>query len=144
MSESNLWKKFKAGIMNQGKWDRIESHDTSTGFPDSVGCYLGIVMFMELKWSNTNQPPEIRPSQVRWHRRWNNNGGRSWLLIEWGGVVMLIDGKHAPVLVKEKRPEMWMKLSQEVWLSHETDMFKEALRIMYNKGVDDARAMTIV
>lgn len=134
MSEAKLWNDFKEGISNEGDWSRIESHATSDGFPDCVGCVDGVPILLELKYSDTNKPPKIRASQARWHRRWSKHGrGQSWILVEWAGIYMLFEGHMAEHLVRTKEPEQWNNMAVDIWLKGYKDKWDEMLDIMVGR-----------
>ena len=79
MSESNFWQHIKDNIGDIGDWDRIESHGTAPGFPDTDFTIGGVDGKIELKFHRGEGVPEIRDSQYRWFRRRAKKGCNCWL-----------------------------------------------------------------
>lgn len=84
-SEALFWKEIRDNVGHAGHWDRIESHSTSNGFPDTSFTIKGIEGKVELKYGIDS---EVRPSQVRWFRKNATNKGNCWLFTK-----LEIDGK---------------------------------------------------
>lgn len=116
MSEANLWEEMKKSIGHFGHFSRIESHDTSPGFPDVNFCVLGFEGNVELKFSDDlKHMPEIRPSQIRWMNKRVKCGGNPWLLVKWGNTYMLIRGQYAKFIYKSNNIDLWVNYSVRTW-----------------------------
>lgn len=105
MSEANLWK-WLSGILPEGHYSRIESHDTSPGFPD-VRFQLGTMGgtsdsgTFELKFSRTPKAEKhfktekdgLHKSQKAWIRDELRHGGRVWIIAEVSPQIFIIPGR---------------------------------------------------
>lgn len=103
MSEANLWEWLRDVALPLGQYSRIESGDTSPGFPD-VHCQLGprVSPTLELKFAKhpTARIPftkksGMRRSQIKWIRENLRNGGVVWIIAEVTPYIYVIEGKHA-------------------------------------------------
>lgn len=103
MSEANLWEWLRDVALPLGQYSRIETGDTSPGFPD-VHCQLGpgISPTLELKFSQRNTEvipftPKrgMRKSQLRWIRDNIRNGGVVWVIAEARPDIYIISGHLA-------------------------------------------------
>lgn len=116
MSEANLWKEMKKNVGHMGHFSRIESHDTSSGFPDVNFCVLGVEGNIELKFEDDEKKiPEIRPSQIRWMNKRDKAGGNIWFLVHWANRYMLIRGCYGKFIYNKNNLSLWINYSAKVW-----------------------------
>ena len=64
----------------QVHWTPIESALTGSGIPDLHGCYKGIDVWIETKWTN-GWAVEIRSFQISWLARRARSGGRGFIAV---------------------------------------------------------------
>ncbi|WP_455363552.1 hypothetical protein [[Eubacterium] cellulosolvens] len=103
MSEANLWEWLRDVVLPLGQYSRIESGDTSPGFPD-VHAQLGpgISVTIELKYSRRARElvpftsrRGMRRSQLRWIKDNLRNGGTVWVIAEAKPEIFVIHGRLA-------------------------------------------------
>ena len=61
-------------------WTPIESALTGSGIPDLHGCFKGVDVWIETKWTAA-WTVEIRPFQIAWLARRARNGGRGFIAV---------------------------------------------------------------
>lgn len=126
MSEGAFWKEIKKNV-RCGHWDRIESHATAPGFPDTTFTIDGRSGKMELKYAR-NEVPEIRAAQVRWFKREVANGGTPWLfskIIHNGySLYVLHEGKVVKLVYNLKNVNQFTDRAYKVWCN---EMYWESL-----------------
>lgn len=102
-TEANLWEWLRDVALPLGQYSRIESGDTSPGFPD-VHCQLapGVSPTLELKCAKHPGAPipftkktGMRRSQLKWIRENVRNGGTVWVIAEVSPHVHIIPGEKA-------------------------------------------------
>lgn len=102
-TEANLWEWLRDVALPLGQYSRIESGDTSPGFPD-VHCQLapGVSPTLELKCAKHpgaripfTKKHGMRRSQIKWIRENVRNGGTCWIIAEVSPKVYIIEGKYA-------------------------------------------------
>lgn len=108
MSEDQLSTEFNKHLKPLGHIDDIESHASSPGIPDKGFCIRGIEGYVELKHTDDDNAPRIRPTQLSWFRRRVENGGRCYLLAKLKDVHVLFDGKHVADLGKLRKTSHWL------------------------------------
>lgn len=117
MSEGAFWKEIKKNV-RYGHWDRIESHATAPGFPDTTFTIGGCSGKMELKFS-IDEVPKIRTAQVRWFRREIKNGGDPWLfskvIINGHSTYVLHEGKTVELICNLKNVNQFTDQAYKVW-----------------------------
>lgn len=104
--ESGLWSWLRDEVLPIGQYSRIESGETSPGFPD-VDCQIlfprrRVISFkLELKHSKHpqrtnpfNDRDGVRKSQKKWIRDNTEFGGLVWIVAEVGEEVFVIPGKY--------------------------------------------------
>lgn len=107
--EARLWEWLKDALP-LGHYSRVESPDTSPGFPD-VDCQItdgtgnSLSFKMELKHSRTvrakhpfSDKTGVRKSQKVWWRDYTRHEGVGWFVCEIAGFVYIIPGKHAKII----------------------------------------------
>ncbi len=103
MNESNLWEWLRDVALPLGQYSRIESPDTTPGFPDvhyqvgKDGCGT-----IELKATDRalrvpfpDDEKGLHKSQLRWIKENVNEGGIVWIIAETPGVIYIVHGKDA-------------------------------------------------
>ena len=103
MSEANLWEWLRDVALPLGQYSRIESGDTSPGFPDvhaqvgPSGCFT-----IELKFAKHpdaripfTKKHGMRRSQIKWIRENLRQGGVVWIIAEVTPHIYILDGHHA-------------------------------------------------
>jgi hypothetical protein len=109
MNESSLWDWLRDCALPLGNYSRIESPDTSPGFPDAYYTTEGHSGTIELKYARHKSPPfpndetGLRKSQLRWIREEVRNGGAVWIFAEIPArlnpigldLILCIHGEHA-------------------------------------------------
>jgi len=101
-----------------GHVSRIESHATSIGVPDlNFFSKSGHETWFELKWLGLDNKPEIRSSQVMWHRnRWRVGSNSYFLIGTHDCEHILIPGMAAESLkTLEHDKEHWYAMAYGVW-----------------------------
>ncbi len=99
MNESNLWEWLRDIALPEGQYDRIESPDTASGYPD-VTFQLGYTLSgtIELKYSELkkipfpNEDKGLHKSQRRWFRRNLSYGGNCWIIAEVPPSIYVMHG----------------------------------------------------
>lgn len=104
MSEKNLWK-WLSGILPEGQYNRIESHDTCAGFPDVHWQIPGTCNTnprsgtFELKHSHNvrgvpfkGDKDGLHLSQRKWIRDNIEAGGLCWIIAEVRTQILVIHG----------------------------------------------------
>lgn len=103
MSEANLWEWLRDVALPLGQYSRIETGDTSPGFPD-VHSQLGAGLSPTLELKFAKHPGALIPftkktgmrrSQIKWIRENLRNGGVVWIIAEVTPHIYVIEGKHA-------------------------------------------------
>ena len=103
MSEANLWEWLRDVALPLGQYSRIETGDTSPGFPD-VHCQLsaGVSPTLELKFAKRagahipfTKQHGMRRSQIKWIRENIREGGVVWIIAEVTPHVHIIHGSCA-------------------------------------------------
>lgn len=103
MSEANLWEWLRDVALPLGQYSRIETGDTSPGFPD-VHCQLeaGLSPTLELKFAKHpgahipfTKKSGMRRSQIKWIKENLRNGGTVWIIAEITPEILVIPGKFA-------------------------------------------------
>jgi len=126
--------KYRRAIVNQlitmGQVSVVESHDTSIGIPD-LNFYSkeSYEVWLEIKWVYPDRMPNIRPSQVAWHRNRSNISPNSFMLIgTWFNSHILIPG-HAVESVKilGNDLEEWKAVSYGIWENCEKPPMRDIL-----------------
>ncbi len=133
--ERKFWEEISSAIGAMGDWDRIESHDTAPGFPDTDFTINGIDGKIELKFARGGVP-EIRDTQVRWFRRRVRAKCNCWLfakLIENGKIYYaLFHGRKVPKLIGQPWPQ-WISLCDYLWIEHvEWETFIDIITLRRN------------
>ncbi len=82
MSEKELASHVKLITRNAAHLCFVESHLTSAGIPDIDFCISGVEGHLELKYWG-KEPPNFRPTQIKWFRDRNSHGGVSIILTEY-------------------------------------------------------------
>lgn len=125
MSESRLWLELYGGMANSWHASRVESHSTSAGIPDVDYCINGVEGHLELKYSKSNKPPEIRNTQIKWHTKRRENGGRSYILTK-----MKVDGRWH-YLFHFGYQASWLNVNRfcDHWVSSSLHIMLDALDI---------------
>ena len=77
MKESQFWALVKGKL--PGHVERVENALTR-GTPDVNMCYEGSELWLELKVLDAKGNCELRPEQILWHRKRQENGGRVFVL----------------------------------------------------------------
>ena len=138
MSESNFWQHIKDNIGDIGDWDRIESHDTAPGFPDTDFTIGGVDGKIELKFHRGNGVPEIRDTQYRWFRRRAKKGCNCWLfahfIVHGNNYYCLIRGDRVDRLNELKTVDSWCSMADYFW-SHEIDWAQFLHAITLDRGM---------
>lgn len=80
-SETDLRKKVTNRLKGQAHVSVIESHATSTGFPDLEYCCVGEINTVELKYWGKIRRPSIQPAQITWHEDRIKNGGFPLIMV---------------------------------------------------------------
>lgn len=98
MSEASFWKYLQKLLPKEGHYSRIESHDTSDGFPDVHYTLKGVSGTIELK--DAKRPGAkhpfkgesgLRASQIRWMAdEIDKAQGRVFLALQCGDRVYLL------------------------------------------------------
>ena len=119
MSEKALWKEMKKNIGHRGHFTRVESHATANGFPDVNFC-IRKEGTIELKFSgDETAPPEIRPSQVKWHQARLKYDGNCWvfakLKINGKWWYFLVHGENIIRLAKAESNADWFDTNGFRW-----------------------------
>ena len=115
MSEANFWKEIKKNVGHIGHWNRIESHATADGFPDTAFSINGVGGTIELKYVASDLvPPDIRASQVRWFRKNVKNGGNCWLFSKIGNLYLLHKGYHVE-FIHDFNVDYWKMHAEGKW-----------------------------
>ena len=109
MKESDLWAALK-----RLPWDYAERQEpgaTNAGVPDVLLVHNGVIRFIELKNAVVNKQfcfkttSLVRPSQIRWHRRFQAVSPESYFLIGVGANSRyLISGRFARDLARGEYP----------------------------------------
>lgn len=111
MSEHNLWEWLRGVLPPSGHYSRVESPDTSPGFPDVDYAMppreefgRGAIGKLELKFSLRptakkpfNDKHGLRKSQKIWIRDYLRVGGIVSIVAQIGENVYLLDGHHVQV-----------------------------------------------
>ena len=114
MSEANLWEWLRDVALPLGQYSRIETGDTSPGFPD-VHCQLapGISPTLELKFAKSpsaripfTKKHGMRRSQIQWIKENLREGGVVWILAEVTPDIYIISGKNAKLINGHTREEI--------------------------------------
>ena len=101
-TEANLWEWLRDVALPLGQYSRIESGDTSPGFPD-VHCQLapGVSPTLELKCAKHpharipfTKKTGMRRSQIKWIKENVRNGGTVWIIAEIGKKVYIVAGMN--------------------------------------------------
>ena len=100
MSEANLWEWLRDVALPLGQYSRIETGDTSPGFPDvhaqvgPCGCFT-----IELKFAKHagaripfTKKHGMRRSQIKWIRENLRQGGVVWIIAEVTPSIFVIGG----------------------------------------------------
>ena len=116
MSEKNFWALVR-GNLDLNMY-RVENR-VSAGMPDIHYIDNGITGWIELKYME-NFPKKgrmrvgLKLHQSFWHNRYNDHGGKTWILIRIGRVgTYLVDGKHSDKI--QKRPSPYDLLRMCSW-----------------------------
>ena len=115
MSEDALWKEIRPMLKGRGiHASRVESHSTSPGFPDVDLCIEGVEFTIELKFGTDKKLPEVRDSQILWHRRRVKAGGRAAILAKLmlgnSPHYMFYHGRYLNDLFQCKTSAEWIKV----------------------------------
>ncbi len=131
--ETDLWTTLNTLMGKRWHASRVESHATSPGIPDVDYCVTkldhrmlgakGVEGHIELKHTHKLKRPKIRNSQVRWHHKRHESGGRSLILThfdtEYEDLYMWHLGSQARRLATEDFP-YWR--GSALWVfEHEMD-----------------------
>ena len=113
-TEANLWKWLRDVALPLGQYSRIESGDTSPGFPD-VHCQLGpgVSLTIELKCARRSddripftKKRGMRRSQIKWIRENIRNGGTVWIIAEVFPDVFIIEGQYVDQINGKTRTQL--------------------------------------
>lgn len=120
MNEKRLWDYISNNVSHLGHFSRVETHETSAGYPDVSYCIDGHTNHVELKAAEIGKKPlRLRPSQSAWFRARVKAGGKPFLLYAYERkdelVFGLIKGVDVPDLVKTSKFEKWLAVSHKVW-----------------------------
>jgi len=100
VSEANLWEWLRDVALPLGQYSRIETGDTSPGFPD-VHCQLraGVSPTLELKFAKHpgaripfTKKTGMRRSQIKWIKENLREGGIVWIIAEITPDIHIIGG----------------------------------------------------
>ena len=124
MSEASFWKYLVKCLPKEGHYSRIESHDTSSGFPDIHYTLSGNSGTIELKDAKRpgskypfSGPSALRKSQLRWIEAEIAANGVILLALQCGDRVYMLragdyyDGLHTMTLEEITRVSVlnWRK-----------------------------------
>jgi hypothetical protein len=121
VSEANLWEWLRDVALPLGQYSRIETGDTSPGFPD-VHCQLGpgLSPTIELKFSRSpsaftpfTASTGMRKSQIKWIRENVRQGGVSWIIAEVTPSIFIIGG-HLVDQINGASQEKLHSLAEEI------------------------------
>jgi hypothetical protein len=101
VSEASFWKYLRGLLPKEGHFTRIESHDTSAGFPDvhftfpsSFHPNSGTIELKDAKRPGAKYPFKgesgLRKSQITWIRDEDEAGGQVLLALQCGDRVYLL------------------------------------------------------
>ena len=113
--ESAFWQRIRGPLAKHapGDWQR---HEPGTGgipgVPDVNACVRGREFWVELKVVARGKQVGLRPSQVAWHTRRAQHGGRSWILanVVRTGEIWLWPGRDARAVL-EHGLDQWPRLA---------------------------------
>jgi hypothetical protein len=124
--ESDLWHELGLGMAKRWHANRVESHETSPGFPDVNYCisYNGAEGNLELKDGSKKVMPKMRNTQVRWHMFRYKAGGRSFIFSKimnndtGDNVYMLHLGKFALDMCMHRNYKYWYATATIMYINH--------------------------
>lgn len=124
MNESQLWDFLRPKLQSIKRchYSRIESGETSPGFPDLDVCIEGIGGYIEMKHINgrENRKNLLRPSQYRWIcDRIEAGETNIWILVSCnmgkGRVFfLLVHGSNVGALIRTNRLDDWTAAAREI------------------------------
>ncbi len=98
MSEASFWTYLRKLLPREGRYTRIESHDTATGFPDvhyTLNGNSGTIELKDAKRPGAKHPYKgksgLRKSQITWMTQECDAGGRVFLALQCGDRVYLLN-----------------------------------------------------
>lgn len=103
MAETQLWEWLRP-FCPQGKYDRVESPDTSPGIPDVyyrlLGSRAGWIELKDARHPNSkipfpNEKVGLHLSQKIWIREEVSHGGLVWICARIGKGILFVHGSHA-------------------------------------------------
>jgi hypothetical protein len=86
MKESQFWALVKGKL--PGHVERVENA-VAKGTPDVNICYVGTETWLELKVLDSKGRCELRPEQVLWHRKRQEQAGRVFVLARNEDVIKI-------------------------------------------------------
>ena len=130
MSESKFRKYLCEGLNSMGAHtSMIESHSTSTGFPDVNYCFGVCEGNIECKYQDETSKLKIKPSQKRWFKQRVKSGGNCWLIgyFEYSEeAYILVRGEYIKHLNDDV--ESWLRWATCVWHGHKSIDFLQLLK----------------
>ena len=120
MSEKRLWDYIFNNVAHLGHFSRVETHESSAGYPDVSFCIDGHVGHIELKYAKKGKPLRLRPSQGAWFRAQAKAGGVSAFLVfsydePNKRIFGIIPTGGVPELVLTTKIDDWLKVSIKIW-----------------------------
>lgn len=133
--EAKFWQEIDNSIGGIGEWDRIESHETAPGFPDTDFTINGVDGKIELKFARGGVP-EIKDSQYRWFRRRVRAKCNCWLfakLVEKDETYYVLIHGSDVCRLKRQPWHKWLSLCTCLWTGQvEWETFIELITLRRN------------
>jgi hypothetical protein len=119
MSEKRLWEYLFGNVGHLGHFSRVETHESSAGYPDVSYTIDGFNGHIELKFSKGKRPPTLKPSQSAWFRMRVKHGGRPLVFFGYEengkNQFAIIQAPMVPDLVKANSVKQWLSAASKVW-----------------------------